>query len=314
MTAPVCVFFGSDAICLPILNAIMATPDRLNLRAVVSQPDRRQGRGKKMSSNPVAAWAKKNGIELLQPEKPGVELAQWMQQQSTAIALVMAYGHFLNRALREAPTVGMYNFHASLLPKYRGAAPIEWAIADGERETGVALMQVVQAMDAGEVAAVERVEIEPADVAAAVRDKVGQAVVPLFERCVQAGLLRQELAFEPQDAALATHARKLVKADGLIDFTLPVATVHNRIRAFSTWPGSFFNYQSVPIKVGRSEWRQTQHALKFGTVLSAGDALCVAVRGGIISFRELQRPGGRLLPAIEFLRGFSIGPGDLLTG
>lgn len=313
MTAPVCVFFGSDAICLPILDALILTPDRLQLRAVVSQPDRRQGRGKKMSSNPVAAWAKKNGIELLQPEQPGAELAQWMQQQSTAVALVMAYGHFLNRALRQAPTVGMYNFHASLLPKYRGAAPIEWAIANGERETGVALMQVVQAMDAGDVAAVERVEIEPTDAAATVRRKVGQAVVPLFERCVKAGLMRQELAFSAQDTAAATHARKLKKADGLIDFTLPVETVYNRIRAFSTWPGSFFDYQSILIKVGRSEWRQEQHQLKFGTVLSAGEALCVAVGGGVISFRELQRPGGRLLPATEFLRGFSIVPGDRLT-
>lgn len=312
MKPPVCIFFGSDAICLPILDALISSSDRLELRAVVSQPDRRQGRGKKMGSNPVAAWAKKNGIALLQPEKPGVELAEWMQAQSTAIALVMAYGHFLNRALREAPLVGMYNFHASLLPKYRGAAPIEWAIANGERQTGVALMQVVQAMDAGDVAAVETVEIDSKDTAASVREKIGQAVVPLFDRCMQAGLMRQELTFYPQDSAAASHARKLVKSDGLIDFTLPAEVIYNRMRAFSTWPGSFFYHQSTLIKVGRSEWREQSHELQCGTVLAAAEMLSVAVRGGVILFMELQRPGGRLLPAIEFLRGFSIMPGELL--
>lgn len=313
MKPPVCVFFGSDAICLPILEALISSSDRLELRAVVSQPDRRQGRGKRMKSNPVAAWAKKNEITLLQPEKPGVELAEWMQAHTTAIALVMAYGHFLNRALREAPTVGMYNFHASLLPKYRGAAPIEWAIANGDRQAGVALMQVVQAMDAGDVAAVETVEIESRDTAACVREKIGQAVVPLFNRCMRAGLMRKELTFYPQDSAAVTHARKLAKSDGLIDFTLSAEVIYNRIRAFSTWPGSFFDYQSILIKVGRCEWRQQPHKLKCGTVLAARETLCVAVSGGVISFFELQRPGGRLLSAIEFLRGFSIEPGTQLA-
>ena len=313
MKPPVCVFFGSDAICLPILEALISSSDRLELLAVVSQPDRRQGRGKRMKSNPVAAWAKKNEITLFQPEKPGAELAEWMQAHSTAIALVMAYGHFLNRALREAPTVGMYNFHASLLPKYRGAAPIEWAIANGDRQTGVALMQVVQAMDAGDVAAVETVEIEPRDTAARVREKIGQAVVPLFNRCMQAGLMRKELIFYPQESAAATHARKLAKSDGLIDFTQSAEVIYNRMRAFSTWPGSFFYYKSILIKVGRCEWRQQPHKLKCGTVLAARETLCVAVSGGVISFIELQRPGGRLLPAIEFLRGFSIEPGEQLA-
>ena len=313
MNHPVCIFFGSDAICLPILNALILSADRLELRAVVSQPDRRQGRGKRIASNPVAAWAKENKIELLQPEKPGAELAEWLQAHSTAVALVMAYGHYLNSAIREAPSIGMYNFHASLLPKYRGAAPIEWAIANGDSQTGVAMMKVTKEMDAGEVAAIETVEIEPSDLAASVRRKIGYAVVPLFDRCMKAGLMRQELSFYPQDTAAATHARKLVKSDGLIDFSLPAKVIYNRIRAFSTWPGSFFYYRSTLIKVGRSEWSEQQHGQRPGTVLTADKTLCVAASDGMVTFIDLQRPGGRLLPAVDFLRGFLIAPGEWLN-
>jgi methionyl-tRNA formyltransferase len=122
---PNIVFFGSDAICLPVLNYLKhEAADECVLRAVVSQPDRRQGRGKKLQPNPVAAWAAENGVELLQPESPTRELAQWLATEQTAVSLVMAYGHFLQKSLRDAAPQGMWNFHGSLLPNYRGASPV----------------------------------------------------------------------------------------------------------------------------------------------------------------------------------------------
>ena len=128
---PNIVFFGSDAICLPVLNYLQhEAADECVLRAVVSQPDRRQGRGKKLQPNPVAAWAAENGVELLQPESPTRELAQWLATEQTAVSLVMAYGHFFQKALREAAPQGMWNFHGSLLPNYRGASPVETALAE----------------------------------------------------------------------------------------------------------------------------------------------------------------------------------------
>ncbi|MDG2345096.1 MAG: methionyl-tRNA formyltransferase, partial [Opitutae bacterium] len=161
---PNIVFFGSDAICLPVLNYLQhEAADECVLRAVVSQPDRRQGRGKKLQPNPVAAWAAENGVELLQPESPTRELAQWLATEQTAVSLVMTYGHFLQKALREAAPQGMWNFHGSLLPNYRGASPVETALASGDTETGVGLMQVVKEMDAGAVADVEVVHIGELD-------------------------------------------------------------------------------------------------------------------------------------------------------
>ena len=134
---PTIVFFGSDAICLPVLNYLKhEAAGECVLRAVVSQPDRRQGRGKQLQPNAVAAWALANGVELLQPEQPTRELADWMVAEEIAVALVMAYGHFLQKSLREAATHGMLNFHGSLLPQYRGASPVETALAFGDAETG----------------------------------------------------------------------------------------------------------------------------------------------------------------------------------
>ena len=144
-----------------------------------SQPDRRQGRGKKLQQNSVAEFASSKGISLFQPEKPDAALADWMRAQQVALAFVMAYGHFLPKAVREAPRHGMFNFHGSILPAYRGASPVEAAIAHGEAETGVCLMQVVKEMDAGAVADCERVCIENVDTSPIVRTKVGQAVLAL---------------------------------------------------------------------------------------------------------------------------------------
>jgi methionyl-tRNA formyltransferase len=310
---PKVIFFGSDAICLPVLNYLVgAGAEQCCLRAIVSQPDRRQGRGKKLQPNPVAAWAAENGIELFQPEKPNAELVDWIHSEKVAVAFVMAYGHFLPKQLREAPLAGMVNFHGSILPKYRGASPVETAIAMGEEETGVCLMEVVKEMDAGGVADVEVVRIESSDTGPEVRIKIGEAVVPLIQRNLSA-TLSGDLDFKSQDLEQVTHCRKISKEDGALDFRMPAQAIYDKLRAFTPWPGGYFDHAEVRIKVGKASTDPDAVALSPGTVISVGDALSVATRKGAICFHELQRPGGRLLAVADFVRGYPIEVGEILA-
>ena len=306
-------YFGSDAICLPGLRYLReACGDLCELPLVVSQPDRRQGRGKQLRQNPVAAYATEQGIPLLQPEKPGGALVERLHGEEITLAFVMAYGHFLGKSVREAPLRGMLNFHGSLLPKYRGASPVETALAMGEQSTGVCLMEIGREMDAGAVADRERVVILEEDTGPDLRARIGEAVVPLLQRSL-APALAGELIFEPQDAAAATFCRKITKQDGALDFEQPAHLLDCRLRAFTPWPGGFFEHAGTTIKVGRAEALPVPADGPPGTVLRAGETCDVATSQGVICLHELQRPGGRMLPARDFLRGFPIAPGTRLS-
>ena len=309
---PKIVYFGSDAICLPGLQYLHEQArDFCTLAGVVSQPDRRQGRGKKLQQNSVAEFASLEGIPLFQPEKPDGALADWLRTQQVALAFVMGYGHFLPKAVREAPSHGMLNFHGSILPAYRGASPVEAAIALGDSETGVCLMQVVKEMDAGAVADCERVCIENTDTSPTVRIKVGQAVLALLERNLKASLLG-ELNLAPQNASLATHCRKISKEDGALDFTQTAASIDARLRAFTPWPGGYFDHGDTRVKVGKCSLEESIISEQPGSVIVAGKTLDVATGMGLLRIHELQRPGGRMLPVSDFLRGYAIKVGEVL--
>jgi len=312
---PKIAYFGSDAICLPGLDYLLGgARDHCEPALVVSQPDRRSGRGRKLQPNPVAAWATEHGLPLRQPETPNRALADELRELDIRVALVMAYGHFLPRFIREAPIRGMVNFHGSILPRYRGASPIESAIAEGERETGVCLMGVVKEMDAGGVADLERISIHEDDTAPQVRARAGEAVVPLLERSLEA-LLAGTLAFQPQDDSAATFCRKITKADGAIDFSLPATDIYNRWRAFQPWPGAYFDIGDTRVRVGRMKLLpETDTGVAPGTVVAADGSVTVATAKGLLRFHELQRPGGKMLKAADFLRGFEISPGVPLEG
>jgi methionyl-tRNA formyltransferase len=313
------VFFGSDAICLPALGWLKGMHGiSLEFLAVVSQPDRRQGRGQKVSSNPVAEFAKENGIQLFQPEKPDKELADWMAGQAIAIGFVMAYGHFIGRSLRESFNIGMYNFHGSVLPKYRGASPVESAIACGEHETGVCLMEVGAQMDSGAVSDIEPIAILKNEDAMTLRMKIGQAVVPILERSFEK-LASGQLTFKAQNDSEASYCRKLNKIDGLIDFNLSSEAIYNRWRAFKTWPSSYFLLGDERIKVGSLKIIESQtDGLESrgieGAIHIKGDQLFVETKDGFIEFLELQKAGGRMLPVADFLRGHHLDEGMIFSG
>ncbi len=309
---PTIAYLGADAICLPGLRHLHERCSEIcRLGMIITQPDRRQGRGKKLKQNPVAEYASIQQIPLLQPDKPDRDLAQTMVDEGVVLAFVMAYGHFLPKSVREAPARGMLNFHGSILPAYRGASPVETALAMGEEETGVCLMQVVREMDAGAVADCERIPIRDSDTGPELRARVGQAAVPLLTRNLKAALAGA-LSSSPQDHSAATFCRKISKEDGALDFEQSAREIDRRLRAFTPWPGGYFHYREQTIKVGLAEVNPQSINASPGTIVRVGESLDVATTEGIIRFHVLQRPGGRMLPAEAFLRGFPIEPGDCL--
>lgn len=302
-------FFGSDAIALSAL-ADLAAQGRPPV-LVVTQPDRPSGRGQRVQAGPVAAWAHGLGIPVLQPEKPDAALEASLRDAGVELALVMAYGHILRRTLLAIPRLGFLNLHTSILPAFRGAAPVAAAIASGATETGVTLMRIVPRLDAGAVIAVERVPVGDEDTTDLVEARLGLACVPLLRRtwdAVAAGTAVEV----PQDDAAATSCRKLDKADSALDWAVPARVLARRINALHPWPGAAFEHAGVRIRCGLAVACAGSGAAP-GTVLGMREgALAVACADGEARLLRLQRPGGRLLPAAEFLRGFALPEGAVL--
>ena len=308
-SAPAVAFFGSDAIALPLLRALF-DGKAWRLAGVVTQPDRPKGRGKTLQPNPIGAAAEGMGTTVLKPAKPGRALREWLVAEGVQWALVMAYGHILGPRLLATLDGRFLNFHASVLPKFRGASPVESAVATGQRETGVSLMQIVAAMDAGPVADLETVPIGPEDTAGDVRERLAAACVPLLERNLPRALAGN-LTFSEQNHAHATFCRKLSKEDGQLDFHAPAAELVARINGLYPWPGCFVDVGPTRLKVAHARVlnapAQTAALPPPGTVGALGDhGLPVACGDGWLAIGHLQKPGGRLLPAREFVRGFRL--------
>lgn len=314
------VFMGSDAIALPALDWLAAS-NVAHIVAVFTQPDRAAGRGQKVQSNAIKLWAQARDLPVQQPEKFGAAERAQLAGYAPDLTLVMAYGHILKQDVIDVPRLGTLNLHTSILPKYRGASPIQTATARGDRETGVTLMKMVLQLDAGPVAAVERVAIAPLDTAAEVEAKLAQACVPLLARCLPA-IAGSTHVFTPQDAAQATFCRRLEKGDGVLDFGAPAAVLAARINGLNPWPGCSVEISGQPVKLGLADILPPSELSNLlncfgsespGTVIGHdADGLLVATGQGVLRLRRLQRPGGKMLPAGEFLRGFPVAPGTML--
>ncbi|MDX2187951.1 MAG: methionyl-tRNA formyltransferase [Opitutaceae bacterium] len=314
MSGPVRVaFLGSDGIALPLLRWVCSQPDKAHLVAVYTQPDRPVGRGQKIQPNAIKLWAIEHRVPVFQPEKLSEDVRLTYSSLGVDLALVMAYGHILKDAFISTPRLGTVNFHASILPAYRGASPIQTAVAEGEQETGVSLMRIVRRLDAGPVADVERVSISALDTATVIEDRLSQACVPLLSRNWDR-LAAGALEFREQDEALATYCRRLSKEDSAIDWNLPARRVASRINGLNPWPGAQFILGDQVIKAGLAEAGVCGGTQAPGRVLAIDQgALEVATAGGSVRLLRLQRPGGRMLPAGEFLRGCALEPGMSLA-
>ncbi len=310
------VFFGSDPIALPLLNSLVERSEpSIELVAVFTQPDRATGRGQKIQANAIKAWALERRLPVHQPERLTTEQQTALAGLQADLGLVMAYGHILRDEFINTPRLGMLNLHTSLLPCFRGASPIQTAVATGERETGVTLMRIVRKLDAGPIVDVERVTIHTLDTALEVESKLADACVPLVGRMLPR-IVAGTATFTPQDDALATYCRKLTKEDGTIDFAADASTLAARINGLFPWPACSVEINLQPVKIGLADVVEPGSAPALacpGEVLGHDDeGLLVASGRGTLRLRKLQKPGGRMLPARDFLRGFPVLPGSVL--
>ncbi len=310
------VFLGSDGIALPMLEWLVSQATvPVELVAVYTQPDRPVGRGQKVQANAIKAWAQGRGIPVLQPERLTDATRAELAAFAPDLGLVMAYGHILRDEFIATPRLGMVNFHASLLPALRGASPIQTSVAIGETRTGVSLMRIVRELDAGPVADCAEVSIHPRDTALEVEAALAAGCVPLLQRNL-AALAAGTADFVDQDRADASFCRKLSKEDAVIDFSKPAAACAARINGLFPWPATSADIAGTPVKFGLADSLGTAAPASAvpGQVLGSDDEglLVAAGQGTVLRLLRLQRPGGKMLPAREFLRGHAIPEGTVI--
>ncbi|KYF48611.1 methionyl-tRNA formyltransferase [Sorangium cellulosum] len=306
------LFFGTPAIAVPSLEALASIADVVG---VVCQPDRPAGRGLELKAPPVKVKARELGVPVVQPEKIRTpEFAAWVRDADVDVALVIAYGRILPKAVLEAPRRGCMNLHASILPRYRGAAPITWAIVGGEAETGVSLMQMDEGMDTGPFYAVHRIPIGPDTTA----DELAIELGALAARVVRDDLRRAvdgELTLTPQDHAAATHAPLLKKEDGRIRWDRSARQIHDHIRGMTSWPGALTTVEGKALKVlaARIESEAAHGEAPPGTVVMASrNVVIVACGAGAIQLLRAQAEGRKPLAAADLVAGRTLQTGMVL--
>jgi len=304
-------FLGSDEIAIPFLSNLMEQSNRFQLVGVLTQPDRPAGRGRNLRPNPIKEWTMQHGLPCRDPLSPGGDEVDWFKDLGVDILLVMAYGHILKNDMLTVASAGCFNLHASILPAYRGASPIETALACGDDETGVTLMRVVPKMDAGPVIDVEKVRIDDSTTGPSLRASLAKCCAPLVQRNLEALCLGEYEEVE-QDESLVSYCRKLKKADGCLDFSQPASLLASRIRAFQAWPGSFFEHRGNRIKIGLAQ-ASSESELRPGEIKKTAEgALLIGTETDALQINNLQKPGGKMIASSDFLRGYTFEDGEIL--
>jgi len=305
------VFLGTPAFAVPTLEALLAS--RHPVVGVVTQPDRPRGRGQKIVDAPVKARATA-GMQLLQPERlKDPAFLDRFRALHADLGVVAAYGKILTDEVLAIPRLGMINVHASLLPKYRGAAPVHRAVIAGETETGVTIMRVVKALDAGPMLATTRRTIGADDTS----DEIERDLAQIGARLL-VGMLDDIAAGSAvetsQDAAAATYAHRLTREDGIVDWSKPAVAIHNQIRGLHPWPHASAMVNGRRVILLRSRPEPHDSGREPGTIVEAhGDRLVVAAGTGTLQLLEVQAEGKRPVNAREFLAGRWLALGDRFT-
>lgn len=300
---PRVAFFGSPAFALPVLEAILGD---FEVILIVAQPDKPAGRGLKLTAPPVAARAKELELPLEQPTKlkNNLDFAQALHQSGADVAVTCAYGKILPQHILEVPRFGFLNVHTSLLPKYRGAAPIQWAIINGETQTGVTIMQTDIGMDTGAIALMGSLPIAPNETALELAPRLSALGADLI---VQALLNLETLVFTPQDHSQATHARMLEKSDGQVNWGLETQTLYNQYRGMAGWPGSFTHITGKLLKI--HTMRPATGSGTAGKILRLESGVIVATKDTALELLEVQPEGKPKIPALEWAKNYQIKPG-----
>lgn len=303
------VFMGTPAFACPTLQRLIDRGEEI--LAVVTQPDRPKGRGQKFLPPPVKELAERHGLPVLQPLKVRVpEFIDTLRELQPDLIVVVAFGQILPKALLEIPKYGCINVHASLLPRYRGAAPINYCIINGENETGVTTMLMDVGLDTGDMLVKKVTPIDPEEDTRALHDRLSLLGADALDETLD--LLRAgNLTAEKQDDSLSCYAPMLKKEDGRIDWTAEPQVIKNLVRGMYPWPGAYTNLDGKFLKIYRV--RTGPGSGIPGTVLVAGkDGIEVACSAGSVILEELQLEGKKRLPVREFLAGCRIDPGTIL--
>lgn len=309
MTGLRIIFMGTPDFACPTLKNLIERGE--NLVAVVTQPDRPKGRGQRLAPTPVKELAEKNGIPVYQPLKVrDPEFVGIMRELKPDVIVVVAFGQILPKALLEIPPRGCINVHASLLPRYRGAAPLNWCLINGEPETGVTTMLMDAGLDTGDILLIEKTALNENEDIVSLHDRMAILGADLLVETVDR-IARGDLVPQPQNNADSCYAPMLKKEDGIIDWNNDAGRIYDLVRGLAVWPGACTNIDGQVLKIFRT--RVGNGSGRAGTVLQAAKGnFEVACRSGSLFLHELQLAGKKRLDSPSFLAGYPVSVGTVL--
>jgi len=298
------LFCGTPHFAVPTLRHLLSQSD-FEIAAVITQPDRPRGRGQQVSSSPVKETASEASIPVHQPEKiRAAETQTLLETLAPDVIVIIAYGQIIPARLLSIPKLGWINLHASLLPKYRGAAPIHWAIADGETASGLTTMRIDAGMDTGDILLQEKIEIAHGQTAPELAKKMSEIGAPLMAETLR-GIASGNLSPLPQKHAEATYAPLLKKADGRIDWNRPAQEIYNRLRGFDPWPGAYTSFRGQTCHLWAEPFSlRTLTGSAPGTLLLEGREILIACgHATLLRLLSVKVQGRKQVSAVEFANG-----------
>ncbi len=303
------IFFGSDSFGLPSLEALIKAKE--NLVGIITAPDRPKGRGLRIEQTPIKEKATSYNLPIIQTKDTREpHFKEILSSLNPDLGILIAFGSILNREIINLPKMGIINLHPSLLPRYRGSAPIPWAIIKGEKETGNSIIKIDEGIDSGAIVLQERIEIKPEDTASSLSEKMAEEGASLLLKALS--LLKEEKAeLRTQNEVEATFAPKLRKSDGLIDWKRGAVEIHNLVRGLAPWPSAYTFLEGKRLKIWESEIKKEEG--EPGEILKAQkDQLLIACGKGSLSIKSLQLEGKKRMAASKFLRGHPLKTGSML--
>jgi methionyl-tRNA formyltransferase len=309
------IFAGTPEFAVPALSGLIEAGHEIVM--VLTQPDRPAGRGMQLNASPVKKLALQHGITVLQPEslKPEIVQAE-IEATHCDVMIVAAYGLMIPTAVLKMPKLGCYNIHGSLLPRWRGAAPIHRAILAGDTETGVTIMEVVPKLDAGAMVSKQAIPILDTDTTQTLHEAISQAGALLMVKAMETLEATGQLVAEPQDESLVTYAHKLAKSESAIDWEQSAKSIARQVRAFNPFPVATAQFRGETCRVWMAK-NEDNHALvkqRVGEIVSISDVGIVVQCGyGLLTIVECQLPGGKRLSAQQFVQGKHVKVGELFS-
>jgi len=307
------VFMGTPEFSVPTLKQLVQSEH--SVIGVVTQPDRPKGRGQGLTASPIKILALKSGIDVLQPEKAGTpEFIETLRALQPDLIVVVAYGQILKQAVLDIPKTFCMNLHSSLLPKYRGAAPINWAIIEGEKESGVTTMKMDKGMDTGDILLMQKTAITDEDNAQTLHDRLSKIGASLVMKTI-GQMEDRTLTFHPQDNDHATHAPKLKKQDGLIHWQKDAIGLRHLVQGLTPWPGAFTFFKSKRLRLCTVETTAGEDGDSPGEIARITDhGIEVGTGKGRLVITEIQPEGKKRMSASSFLAGHKMQKGNVFDG